>query len=212
MKKVTRNTQKTKPDFPSDFDQTTIEIIKKVLPYTQTSPERIFALCEAVKYICLNKIPGDIVECGVWKGGSVMAIEHMLLKLKDYNREIYLFDTFDGMTPPTDKDISYIDRFICPVLYQRLAISSNGIALLCSNDEFCSHPVGDVNRESIYDIWHGQKMEGARKIHKRHKGVGLLAPCKYCYVPRKTEPVIERMGDKEVVVDKYINRHDEVGK
>ena len=37
-----------------------------------------------------------------------MAIENMLLKLQDHNREIYLFDTFDGMTPPTDKDVSYM--------------------------------------------------------------------------------------------------------
>ncbi len=71
-----------------------------------TSPERIFALCEAVKYITINKIPGEIVECGVWRGGSMMAVALTLLELQDNSRNLYLFDTFDGMTEPIEKDVS----------------------------------------------------------------------------------------------------------
>lgn len=61
---------------PIDFDKNTIGIINKVMPFSKTSPERISALCEAVKYVVRARIPGDIVECGVWKGGSIMAIEY----------------------------------------------------------------------------------------------------------------------------------------
>ena len=38
-----------------------------------------------------------------------------------------------------------------------------------------------------------------------------LAPCKQCYLPRKTKPVTEYVGHKKIVIDKYINRPDKVG-
>ncbi len=110
-----------------------------------------------------------------------------------------------------DEDIAYEGNFICPVLYQRLAISSDGIVLLCSNDEFNEHTIGNVNTETIYGIWHGEKLKKAREIHERYEGVKLLAPCKQCYLPRKTKPVAEYVGHKKIVVDKYINRPDKVG-
>lgn len=88
-------------DVPSVF----VEIYKKVRPYTMTSPERIFSLCEAVKYIQNNNIEGDIVECGVWKGGSMMAIAETLLSENDISKNLYLFDTFEGMPPPSENDV-----------------------------------------------------------------------------------------------------------
>lgn len=91
--------------YSADVPASLIEIYKKVKPYTMTSPERVFALCAAVKYIHEKNIEGDIVECGVWKGGSMMAVAEILLKSGDSSRGLYLFDTFEGMAPPTDKDV-----------------------------------------------------------------------------------------------------------
>lgn len=89
------------PDIPQSF----VDTYRKVKPYTMTSPERIFSLCEAVKYVQSNDIEGAIVECGVWKGGSMMAVADTLLKGGDRSRSLYLFDTFEGMSPPTDRDV-----------------------------------------------------------------------------------------------------------
>lgn len=110
-----------------------------------------------------------------------------------------------------DTDIIYTDKFVCPVLYQRMVIGSDGIALLCSNDEFCLHSIGDANKELLYDIWHGEKLAKARQIHNTYQGVELLEPCRRCYLPRKTKAVSERFGDKEIKIDKYINRPDYIG-
>ena len=82
------------PEFPSDFLENEIEIIKKVKPFTMTTNERIYSVIHATKYIIDNHVPGDIVECGVWRGGSMMAIAHTLLKEKKPDRNLYLFDTF----------------------------------------------------------------------------------------------------------------------
>ena len=87
-----------------------IQIIRQVKPFTMTSPERIFGLIAAVRYVINNKIPGAIVECGVWKGGSMMAVAQSLLSLKVSDRDLYLFDTFAGMTAPSGKDGSAFER------------------------------------------------------------------------------------------------------
>jgi hypothetical protein len=61
-------------------------------------------MCNAVEYIIRCNIPGDIVECGVWKGGSMMAAALTLLRCGDTQRELHLFDTFEGMSAPTEVD------------------------------------------------------------------------------------------------------------
>jgi O-methyltransferase len=94
--------------FPPDFGAKDIALIRAVRGYTMTSPERIVALRHAVCYIVRNRVPGAIVECGVWKGGSMMAVAYTLLDLDVADRALYLFDTFDGMTPPTSQDVSYL--------------------------------------------------------------------------------------------------------
>ena len=82
------------------------KIIEAVRPYTMTSPLRIEALLRAVRYVISRNIPGSMVECGVWRGGSVLAIISQLQALGINDRDIYLYDTFEGMTEPTEKDTS----------------------------------------------------------------------------------------------------------
>ncbi len=83
-----------------DFDDATLAVMRRVLPYTMTSPTRIFAVCSAVRYVEANNVPGAFVECGVWKGGSSMAAA---LTFKS-PRPMVLFDTFEGMSAPTEHD------------------------------------------------------------------------------------------------------------
>jgi O-methyltransferase len=72
-----------------------------------TSPERIYALIQAVRYVSTNGIAGAIVECGVWKGGSMAAAAKTLIQMQDVSRDLYLFDTFEGMSEPTANDVDY---------------------------------------------------------------------------------------------------------
>jgi hypothetical protein len=68
--------------------------------YTMTSWERLYALYKSVQYVVENRIPGDIVECGVWRGGSMKLAAHVLLALGVTDRTLFLYDTFEGMTEP----------------------------------------------------------------------------------------------------------------
>lgn len=89
---------------PLDFDDADKALVAYVRPYTMTSPERIFALANAVRWVADEKLPGSIVECGVWRGGSMMATARTLLSRGIDDRELYLFDTFEGMSAPTKED------------------------------------------------------------------------------------------------------------
>nr|AYC79427.1 hypothetical protein [uncultured bacterium] len=73
-----------------------------------TGPARLQSLVDAVRYCVRREIPGDFAECGVWRGGSVLA---MILTLQELGaeRDIHLFDTFEGMTAPTEHDVSALD-------------------------------------------------------------------------------------------------------
>jgi O-methyltransferase len=92
---------------PADFDEAAASLIQRVRPYTMTSPERLYALVQAVRYISRAGVPGDVVECGVWRGGSMMAAALTFLECGDQSRDLHLFDTYEGMTPPTEKDVSF---------------------------------------------------------------------------------------------------------
>jgi O-methyltransferase len=92
---------------PSDFGKEEAEILRVVRPWTMTSAERIYALIQAVRYVSANGIAGAIVECGVWKGGSMAAVARTLLQINDVSRDLYLFDTFEGMSEPSAKDVDY---------------------------------------------------------------------------------------------------------
>ena len=80
-------------------------LIASLDPYTMTSGERLWSLVNGVRYVVDEGIPGDFVECGVWRGGSVMAIARQLLAMGVRDRRIWLYDTFAGMTQPTAVDV-----------------------------------------------------------------------------------------------------------
>ena len=87
----------------SDVPEWQRRIIGKVLPYSMTGESRILATVTAVEYIVEHNIPGAIVECGVWRGGQMMAAALTLNHLQA-RRPLFLFDTFEGMTAPNEVD------------------------------------------------------------------------------------------------------------
>ncbi|MEA2466124.1 MAG: O-methyltransferase [Thermoleophilaceae bacterium] len=89
------------PDYEPELERT----IKRVRRHTMTTPRRIAALCDSVEHVVRAGVPGAVVECGVWRGGSMMAAALTLLRLGAADRELYLFDTFAGMPPPTTEDV-----------------------------------------------------------------------------------------------------------
>ena len=67
--------------------------------YTMVNIKHISEIQGFVDYINENNIEGAIVECGVWKGGIIMACMEQQ-KIYNTEREFYLYDTYEGMTEP----------------------------------------------------------------------------------------------------------------
>jgi hypothetical protein len=88
----------------ADLSPADRQIIQRVTPFTMTSLERRASLVGAVDHIVKHRIEGDIVECGVWRGGSMMTIALALMSRGDTSRHLYLYDTFEGMSEPTEHD------------------------------------------------------------------------------------------------------------
>ncbi len=95
---------------PYDIEEGFKEIFLLCRPFTMTSVEKMYAMYKATEYIIKNKIAGDIVECGVWKGGSMMTSGLTLLRRNETNRSLYLYDTYKGMAKPTVKDFKIFDK------------------------------------------------------------------------------------------------------
>jgi O-methyltransferase len=115
--------------YPPDFRKEEAELIREVRPWTMTSMERIYALIQAVRYVSANAIEGAIVECGVWRGGSMLAVAKTLLGLQNTERDLYLFDTFEGMSKPTGKDVDYSGKRAFDVLQEDPGYKCEGAPL-----------------------------------------------------------------------------------
>ncbi len=129
------------PILPPDFDELSTTILSSVKNYSMTSPESIHALIESIKYIVRNKIDGAMVECGVWKGGSAMAMALALKKFGDEEREIYLYDTFSGMSAPSDVDISFAGES-AQQEFSKTKISEDA-------SDWCSSPIEKVKKNVL---------------------------------------------------------------
>ena len=89
-----------------DVDPDFFPFFEKCRSYTMTSWQRLYSLHMAVKHVVDAGIEGDLVECGVWRGGSMMMAALTLAYLGQTSRKLYLFDTFEGLPKPDkDKDI-----------------------------------------------------------------------------------------------------------
>jgi hypothetical protein len=90
---------------PTDLEHDFEKLSELCAPYTLTSVERMHSIYNAVRYIVSAGIPGDVVECGVFRGGSAMMAAHSLMHQNCTDRRIFLYDTFEGMAQPTEKDV-----------------------------------------------------------------------------------------------------------
>lgn len=133
------------------------------------------------------------------------------------------YDTFSPITDlvafnplidylSNDTNIEYLDKFTCPQQYQRLVIGADGLVMKCSNDEESQEIVGDINKESVQDVWHGKKMNAVREMHKQPRGFMESGVCRKCYLPRKTLDEQASVHGRTFTVKNYSNREQVVGK
>lgn len=88
--------------FPSQYGH----LYHTVRPYTMCGYARLRGLYQAIRYVVKCNVRGDVVECGTARGGSA-ALMGLVLKELGADRTLWVFDTFEGLPPPTDADPDY---------------------------------------------------------------------------------------------------------
>lgn len=85
------------------------EFIDLVKPDSMMSDARIGALWDSLDEVIRLGVPGDIVMCGVWRGGAVRGVLEYLSAAGAVPwlwREVWVYDTFDGMSGATAIDVT----------------------------------------------------------------------------------------------------------
>jgi hypothetical protein len=86
--------------FPAELSRNCKKIFETIYKkYSMVSEERLYNTLLALNYVKKNNIQGDFVETGVWKGGNPMTAAFFFKKNK-MKKNVFLFDTFEGMTKP----------------------------------------------------------------------------------------------------------------
>ncbi|RYD93459.1 MAG: macrocin O-methyltransferase, partial [Sphingobacteriales bacterium] len=124
--------QKQYPDF---FEPEFWEIYRLCKPYTMTSVERMYSLFRSVSYVLAAGIPGDFVECGVWRGGSSMVIAAMLQRRGITDRRMFLYDTFEGMSEPTEADVDLAGARADVLLQENISNKETSVWCLADLDD-----------------------------------------------------------------------------
>ena len=78
-------------------------VTRLVRTHTLVGPERIHNLCALAQRIEEERIPGDVIECGVYNGGTAAILARMATRSK-MDRTVWLFDSFQGMPQTNEKD------------------------------------------------------------------------------------------------------------
>lgn len=125
------------PPEASEADRRTVALVR---PYTMTSADRLWALIQAVRYVVAADIPGDLVECGIWRGGSSMAMAKTLRECGQLTRRIWLYDTFKGMTEPLPVDVeTHSGRPAREALEAEQKNAAGSVWCVASKDDVCTN-------------------------------------------------------------------------
>ena len=125
--------------YPAEATGQDIDCLKYCSPYTMTSEARLYATLQSVKYVVNNQIDGDFVECGVWRGGNSMIMAKTLANLGITNRDLYLYDTFEGMTPPSGVDMDGSGRSAQSLLKNTPKNEGSNIWCIASMDDVAAN-------------------------------------------------------------------------
>ena len=92
-----------KPVMPVEANSFERSLISDCARFSMTDSIRMWNLIQAMKHVHSNRIIGDMVECGVWKGGN-LGLMRRFMDEKKMHGNVIGFDTFDGMSEPSSYD------------------------------------------------------------------------------------------------------------
>lgn len=176
-------------------------------------PIKFETILNHIKYISIYKKQNNLSK-------PVLKVQSIWPAIKDNPQEYYdVFSPYADLVAfnplidylSNDQNIQYIENFCCPQQYQRLVIGSDGLVMKCSNDEENSEVIGDLNYQTVFQVWHSEKMESIRIQQQSPQGFMASEVCRKCYLPRQTEDEISSVNGRPLIVKNYTERSQVVG-
>lgn len=100
--------------YPDILEEEFWELCRDVWDYTCLTLPALYNFYTACVYTVENHVPGDIVECGVFFGGSIMLAMHTIERHEGFaDRRVIAVDTFSGFVRRTEHDIDFAGKEVC---------------------------------------------------------------------------------------------------
>jgi hypothetical protein len=138
------------------------KLINKCLQYSMTNFERMWSLIQSFHHVRQESLVGDFVECGVWKGGNIILLKKLIEKF-NLKKNIYGFDTFEGMVEPTFYDLNYNNKS-AKKMFDEHKKKDIGFAM-CSLDDVKKNIKKNTKTDNIFLI--KGKVENTLKYKKK---------------------------------------------
>lgn len=146
------------------------KLINKCLQYSMTNFERMWSLIQSFHHVRQESLVGDFVECGVWKGGNIILLKKLIEKF-NLKKNIYGFDTFEGMVEPTFYDVNYNNKS-AKKMFDEHKKKDIGFAM-CSLDDVKRNIKKNTKTDNIFLI--KGKVENTLKNKKKlPKNISIL--------------------------------------
>ena len=185
------------------LDPYILEQVLKAKPYSMTSGTRLAHTYTTIQDLDARGITGDIVECGVWKGGHIIM---SWLANTNTKRNFWLYDTFEGMAEPTEYDVNARTKELATVKYNQTKTDTHVDWCYASLEDVkkCCQSSGlDIN---AFTFIKGDVCETLKDPSNRPTQISVLRLDTDWYQSTKTElhwlyPVLSNNG--VLIIDDY---------
>ncbi len=175
------------------------------------SNARLRALHRAVKYVVAQTIPGDVVECGTARGGSAALMGLTLKQLGASERTLWVFDTFEGLPPPTaddpDFEIAKLHTGTCLGTIEEVTASFQRLAILdrtkfikgLFQDTLCATNVGNIAVLHIDGDWYGSVKACLENLYDKVAEGGVIQIDDYGFWKGARKAVDEFFASRSII-------------
>jgi hypothetical protein len=146
------------------------KLINKCLQYSMTNFERMWSLIQSFHHVRQESLVGDFVECGVWKGGNIILLKKLIEKF-NMKKNIYGFDTFEGMVEPSFYDVNYNNK-PAKKMFDEHKKNEIGFAM-CSLDDVKRNIKKNTKTDNIFLI-KGKVEDTLKNKRKLPKKISIL--------------------------------------
>src|SRR5262245_11554382 len=106
-------------------------LLDRIEPFSMVPRDALLDLARLVRAVLAYDIPGDFVECGVWRGGASFLMAELLRRAGVRDRKVWLFDSFEGLPPPQEIDgdeaLAYVENKDSPWYFDNCRASLEGV-------------------------------------------------------------------------------------